>query len=132
MFGGIHGREGGSIMATLDFAALLLSKLRAHDKHTEVVLSHSMVWMIPSLNPDTYDLNIRQFQKTKRYGMKRKNQHPVCSKSRYPCYCFSLTPSRYMDNGIDLNRNFPVCFDIDNEGSSPDACSEIYRVVKQK
>ena len=33
-----------------------------------------------------------------------------------------------MDNGIDLNRNFPVCFDLDKEGSSPDVCSEIYRV----
>lgn len=83
MFGGIHGREGSSVTATLDFTSLLLFKLQAHDKHVEMILSHSMVWVIPSLNPDTYDLNVRQFESTKRYGMKRKNQHPVCSRSRY-------------------------------------------------
>lgn len=45
------------------------------------------------------------------------------------CYCvFCIICSLYMDNGIDLNRNFPVCFDLDKEGSSPDVCSEIYRV----
>lgn len=41
---------------------------------------------------------------------------------------FCIICSLYMDNGIDLNRNFPVCFDLDKEGSSPDVCSEIYRV----
>ena len=44
------------------------------------------------------------------------------------CIILCLIRSLYMDNGVDLNRNFPVCFAIDKEGSSPDVCSEIYRV----
>ena len=72
------------MVAPLDFVSLLFTKLQAHEPHVQMVLSHSMVWVIPSLNPDTYDLNVLQFEKTKhRYGMKRKNQHPVCSKSMY-------------------------------------------------
>ena len=39
-----------------------------------------------------------------------------------------LLRRRYEEDGIDLNRNFPVCFDIDEKGSSGRICSEDYRV----
>lgn len=71
------------MVAPLDFVSLLFTKLQGQEPHVEVVLSHSMVWVIPSLNPDTYDRNVLQFEKTQRYGMRRKNQHPVCSKSMF-------------------------------------------------
>ena len=29
-------------------------------------------------------------------------------------------------SGVDLNRNYPLCFDKDDEGSSNDPCSEMY------
>ncbi|KAK8822536.1 hypothetical protein WA577_005698 [Blastocystis sp. JDR] len=32
-----------------------------------------------------------------------------------------------MESGVDLNRNFPVCFDVDEFGSSGRPCSDIYR-----
>lgn len=40
-----------------------------------------------------------------------------------------LLRRRNEEDGIDLNRNFPVCFDIDEKGSSDRICSEDYRVV---
>lgn len=105
---------------------MLLERLRMHDKQVEEVLSRTMMWVIPSLNPDTYDSNVHLYRQKGRYGMHRKNNHNVCT---VKTYYFLLFSSRWhSEDGIDLNRNFPVCFDVDNQGSDSNPCSEIFRV----
>ena len=40
----------------------------------------------------------------------------------------NMRSRKYDEDGIDLNRNFPVCFDIDEKGSNSRPCAEDYRV----
>lgn len=121
-------------MSCLHFVSHLYQQLQ--DKNAEVssFLLSTMIWVIPCINPDTYDLNIREYRQTvnkrmNRYGNYRKNRRETCQRAlhnKLTYYYFFIRKS--FDHGIDLNRNFPVCFDIDEEGSSGNSCSEIYRV----
>ena len=99
------------------------------------ILSDTMLWVIPSLNPDTYDSNLQSSSSNahrlrKKNGLHRKNMKETCQVvSRYRSSLpLILTHSTTTESGVDLNRNFPVCFDVDEVGSSGRSCSDIYRV----
>ena len=73
---------------------------------------------IPVVNPDGYEVNWRGARNGG--GMQRKNTRQVCGSS-----------GLYSD-GVDLNRNYPVCFSEPlvwhgYPGSSTNTCDEDYR-----
>lgn len=130
--GGIHGREGLSVVTCLQFVSRLIDLLQKRSTWLLDILSDTMVWVIPSLNPDTHDFNVAaslRFGTSTRYGMQRKNRKETCPQNaRVSFIQFLFTDSARMELGVDLNRNFPVCFDVDEFGSSGRPCSDIYRV----
>lgn len=77
------------------------------------LLSSRQLWFILVVNPDGYARNEKQ--QVWKHGEigQRKNTRPGCSNS--------------LDTGVDLNRNYDVCFAVDNIGSNPDVCAEDYR-----
>lgn len=66
------------------------------------------------VNPDGYARNEEQqiWERSDTVGQ-RKNTQPGCNTE--------------IDNGVDLNRNYDVCFAHDSVGSSTDICAEDYR-----
>lgn len=134
--GEIHGREGLSVVTCLHTVSRLVTLLRERNEWILHILSDTMVWVIPSLNPDTHDYNVVKTASSlrgefsKRYGMQRKNMKETCPPAKRNTFIHigRFISSRTMESGVDLNRNFPVCFDVDEFGSSSIPCSDIYRV----
>jgi hypothetical protein len=69
------------------------------------------LWFLPVANPDGYD-----FTFTEGNRLWRKNLRDVDGNGQTTIV-----------DGVDLNRNFPTRWGMDNEGSSPDPSSETYR-----
>ena len=85
-----------------------------NEANIKFLLESHDFYFIPFVNIDTYAKIFETYQKSKFYPMYRKNRH-----NEGKCSDMSL--------GVDLNRNYAFNFASDNEGSSPDKCSEIYR-----
>lgn len=79
-------------------------------KHTKLV-NTTELWFLPVSNPDGYD-----FTFTEGNRLWRKNLHDNNGDG-------AITDG----DGVDLNRNFPIKWGWDNEGSSPDPSSETFR-----
>lgn len=68
------------------FVSQLIQQLQKKNAETISLLSSTMIWIIPCMNPDTYDTNIRLFKVTKvsqklslkTYGSFRKNMLDTC------------------------------------------------------
>ena len=127
-------------MSPLLFVEDLFKNYNQNHKETIMLLRSTMLWVIPCMNPDTYDYNVEKFAQSqnqhknsnmdsKYYGSLRKNLRDTCPRAshKYILLLF-LTCRKIYENGVDLNRNFPICFDVDEKGSSSNACSDIYRV----
>lgn len=93
--GEIHGREGLSVVTCLHTVSRLMTLLREKDAWILRILSDTMVWVIPSLNPDTHDFNVvstassLRSESSKRYGMQRKNMKetcPIARRKRFICF----------------------------------------------
>jgi len=99
-----HAREWISVEVPLLLAKYLLENY-ASDAGVRRAVDESEVWIAPLVNPDGLEYSIRFF----RYW--RKNRRLNADGSY----------------GVDVNRNYGYAWGYDNEGSSPEPASEIYR-----
>lgn len=104
-----HAREPMSYM-NLFYYMHWLGENYNTDILAEHIVNNRELWFIPAINPDglVYNESIAP----NGGGMQRKNTRDTCSE----------TPI-----GVDLNRNYSYMWGYDNDGSSPDGCSETYR-----
>ena len=115
LFTGLHhAREPTSLGVLYYFVRDLVRKYIEGDAATRLLLHSRQLWFIPIVNPDGYAANCRNVQGR----MVRTNMRPSCTKThgnRGP--------------GVDLNRNYPVCFErakIDRSASTR-PCGEDYQ-----
>lgn len=102
-----------NLVYTID---LLVTGLQNGDLQVLELLSSRQLWFVLVVNPDGYARNEEQkiWDSLDIYEVgQRKNTRPGCSK--------------ILDNGVDLNRNYDVCFAADDVGSSTNVCAEDYR-----
>ncbi len=104
-----HSREPMSYMNLFYFMHWLGENYDS-DLLAQHLVNNRELWFIPAINPDGLVYN--QTIAPDGGGMQRKNTRDSCSS----------TPI-----GVDLNRNYGYLWGYDNEGSSPDGCSETYR-----
>ncbi|MDP6457185.1 MAG: M14 family zinc carboxypeptidase [Candidatus Marinimicrobia bacterium] len=103
-----HAREPVSMMNLIYFMYYLCENYR-EDKLATDIVDNRELWFVPCVNPDGYVYN--QSIEPNGGGMHRKNRRPVCAQNP----------------GIDLNRNYGYAWGADNNGSSPDPCSSVFR-----
>lgn len=99
-----HAREWISVEVPYRAGKYLLENYSA-DPEIRRLVDASEVWIVPLVNPDGLEYSIRTY----RYW--RKNRR------------FNADGSF----GVDLNRNYGQAWGLDDEGSSPDPISGIYR-----
>ena len=104
-----HSREPMSYMNLFYFMHWLGENYNS-DLLAQHLVNNREIWFIPAINPDGLVYN--QSIAPSGGGMQRKNTRDTCSG----------TPL-----GVDLNRNYGYLWGYDNDGSSPDGCSETYR-----
>ena len=71
---------------------------------------------MPVVNLDGYYEVCKIYEKTHKFHWIRKNFKPSTRK-----HCSED------DQGVDVNRNYDIAFDLNNEGSNTDPCEEDYR-----
>lgn len=103
-----HAREPVSLSQLIYFLWHLLENYGT-DAEATYVLDHFELYAVPCLNPDGYVYN--EATNPEGGGMWRKNRR---------------------DNGngtfgVDLNRNYAQGWGVDNQGSSPNSNSDVYR-----
>ena len=117
-----HPREPMGLIAVLSFAVSLLEGRAARPNGTEAgILETRQVWLMPAMNPDGYQWNLAQIRAHARPNVDllvRKNRRRGKGDTGA---CSAATM------GVDLNRNFPVCFAKDEVGSSLKPCQEDFR-----
>ncbi|RLN83427.1 hypothetical protein BBJ28_00012904 [Nothophytophthora sp. Chile5] len=103
-----HARE--NLVYTID---VLATDYRNGDLAALELLSSRQLWFVLVVNPDGYAHNeaLRVWEHNK-MGQ-RKSALPNCEKSP-------------LDAGVDLNRNYDVCFARDTLGSSNEPCGDDY------
>ncbi|HEY6627265.1 MAG TPA: M14 family zinc carboxypeptidase [Ignavibacteriaceae bacterium] len=104
----VHAREPQSMATQMYFMWYLLENYGSDPEATYLVNNREM-FFVPCFNPDGYEYN--RLTDPNGGGYWRKNRR----NSGGGCI------------GIDLNRNFGYKWAYDNNGSSPDPCSETYR-----
>ena len=107
-----HAREPTGMVAALAFVDGLLDSAAREDGAAVALLARRAVWIVPSVNPDGYAANLKQWG-NRGAMMLRKNRRPGCTENP--------------DVGVDLNRNYDFEFQFDDQGSSPVRCAEDYR-----
>ena len=75
------------------------------------LLNTTEVWFLPVANPDGYDFTFTEGHRLWRKNLRDNNGDGEITAG----------------DGVDLNRNFAEKWGYDNEGSSPDPASEVYR-----
>ncbi|BCJ50186.1 zinc carboxypeptidase [Actinoplanes sp. NBRC 14428] len=110
-FGGQHAREWITPEMTRRLMHHVLDGYGTDPVITRT-LDTTELWFLPVANPDGYDFSFAAEEN--RYV--RKNMRDNNGDGRYD----------YTD-GVDLNRNFAEKWGYDNEGSSPEPASEVYR-----
>ncbi|KAL7069396.1 zinc carboxypeptidase family protein [Cryptosporidium serpentis] len=89
-----HSREPESLVTGIYFIGRLLEEaVKLKDLASLALLSSTIIWYIPFVNPDGYVA----IERTKAYGI-RKNQRNTCN-SYNPLY-----------KGVDINRNYDFMF----------------------
>ncbi len=106
--GAIHAREVITPLVLINFAELLADSFETDPRIAEIVNSRE-IWLLPVINPDGYTYN--EERDPGGGGMWRKNKRIVDGDTV----------------GVDLNRNFPFMWGLDDYGSSPDPDWETYR-----
>ena len=104
-----HDREPMGVQASLAFVHDLLTRWDAGEPNATALLARRAVWLIPAVNPDAYDFNLKHYATQK---MARKNRGAGCAGGGYE------------EVGVDLNRNYDFEWALDNEGSRPMPCVE--------
>jgi hypothetical protein len=108
-----HAREPLGMMVTLRFASEILQELALGNRTMLTHMSKACLHIIPCVNPDAYVFNLVNMNSNNR--MARKNRRPGCSSGSY------------QDVGVDLNRNYDFYWNYDEQGSSSQSCSDMYR-----
>ena len=103
-----HAREPMSMHAQLWFVLWLVEN-HGIDPLATYLLDERELWFVPVVNPDGYSYN--QQTNPGGGGLWRKNRRNNGNGSF----------------GVDLNRNYSFQWGFDNEGSSPNTNSEVYR-----
>lgn len=100
-----------NLVYTID---LLATDVENGDLEVLHLLFSRQLWFVLVVNPDGYARNEEQrmWERSGEVGQ-RKNTQPGCTTE--------------IDNGVDLNRNYDVCFSHDDVGSSTQVCAEDYR-----
>ncbi|KDO32460.1 hypothetical protein SPRG_02937 [Saprolegnia parasitica CBS 223.65] len=111
-----HAREN-----LVYFVEYLLLGFHQRDPNVLHLLLTRQLWFVLVVNPDGYVYNEKHLEtlhfENPSYSGQRKNRRPATCRTN-------------ADVGVDLNRNYDVCFDQDTVGSSTDACAEDYRGEK--
>ena len=100
-----HAREPIGCSIVIEFAKYLLNRYGT-DPDITWLIDNRELWIVPVVNPDGYVYN-----ETLSSGLWRKNRR-------------NNGGGIY---GVDLNRNYGYMWGYDDQGSSPDPSSEIYR-----
>ncbi|MEW6366621.1 MAG: M14 family metallopeptidase [Acidobacteriota bacterium] len=103
-----HAREPQGMMSLLYFVRDLVESYGSDPRATWLVNSRE-IWVVPVVNPDGYVYNEQKAPSGG--GMHRKNMRVNSDGS----------------SGVDLNRNFGYMWGYNDEGSSPQPRSEVYR-----
>ncbi|EGZ09169.1 hypothetical protein PHYSODRAFT_564892 [Phytophthora sojae] len=108
-----HAREPVSMMNLVYTIDILTTDYRNGDLAALELLSSRQLWFLLVVNPDGYAHN-EMMRVWERNNMgQRKSAAPTCDRSP-------------PDAGVDLNRNYDVCFAINSKGSSNDPCGDDY------
>ncbi len=99
-----HAREWISVEVPFLLGKHLLTNYET-DSRIKSVVDQSEIWIVPLLNPDGLEYSIHFY----RYWRKNRRDN---GDSSY---------------GVDLNRNYGYKWSFDNQGSSPNPNSEVYR-----
>ena len=105
-----HAREPMSYMNLFYYMNWLVENYGT-DQMANDILDNRELWFIPAFNVDGLIYN--QEIAPNGGGMQRKNRRETCNGDGA--------------DGIDLNRNYSFMWGLDDQGSSPDGCSETYR-----
>ncbi|TYZ57514.1 hypothetical protein PybrP1_004256 [[Pythium] brassicae (nom. inval.)] len=107
-------RVGRCAASAVHWDAPLSRDLLNGDLEALHLLFSRQLWFVLVVNPDGYARNeAQQVWERRDSAGQRKNAQPGCATE--------------LDNGVDLNRNYDVCFARDSVGSSTDVCAEDYR-----
>lgn len=105
---GIHAREVIAAEIVVQFGQWLMENYSTDERASHIVDSRE-VWLVPLMNPDGYRYN--EIIAPSGGGMWRKNRR-------------NNGGGTY---GVDLNRNFPYMWGLDDYGSSPEPGEDTYR-----
>lgn len=108
-----HAREPLGMMNQFYYVQWLCENYNQDDVATFLVNQREM-WFVPILNPDGYAWNEDFYFQYGSPGYHRKNRRDTG--------CGTGT-----QRGVDLNRNYDYDWGADDQGSSPNPCSPIYR-----
>lgn len=103
-----HAREPMSAHTLLWIVDHLTANYGGDPKITQLV-DEREIWFVPCVNPDGYVYN--EATNPGGGGLWRKNRRNNAGSCE----------------GVDLNRNYPTAWGVDNQGSSNDPCSETFR-----
>ena len=105
-----HAREwlaGETCKRTLDY----FTSQYGHDRQVTRLVNQRQLWFVCVSNPDGYEFTFTPGNRLWRKNLREQNGIEGIQSG----------------DGVDPNRNFPVDWGLDNEGSSPDPASETYR-----
>uniref|UniRef100_A0AAV1TIJ3 Peptidase M14 domain-containing protein n=1 Tax=Peronospora matthiolae TaxID=2874970 RepID=A0AAV1TIJ3_9STRA len=108
-----HAREPISMMNMVYTIDILTSDYRNGDLAALELLTSRQLWFILVVNPDGYARNEKSRVWEHDEVGQRKSAAPTCDNSS-------------ADAGVDLNRNYDVCFARDSKGSSNVPCGDDY------
>ncbi|WP_396596093.1 M14 family zinc carboxypeptidase [Dokdonia sp. R86516] len=109
--GAAHAREVSSVMNIIYYMWYILENYNVDPLITNMI-DNQELYFIPVINPDGYIYN--GIQAPNGGGNQRKNLRPGTGNGQYT-------------QGVDLNRNSPYYWGIDDAGSSPSVISGTYR-----
>ncbi len=109
--GAAHAREVSSVMNIIYYMWYILESYDS-DPLIKSMIDHQELYFIPVINPDGYIYN--GIQAPNGGGNQRKNLRPGTGNGQYT-------------QGVDLNRNSPYYWGIDDSGSSPSVTAGTYR-----
>ncbi|MFO7659711.1 MAG: M14 family metallopeptidase [Candidatus Cloacimonadaceae bacterium] len=97
LVGQVHGDEVLGVEFVMAFVRQLLTQ--PQDEKVRTVLSKYSLWIVPTLNPDAYHVVT-----SGKYKWKRKNNNDTNLNGKL----------NVKTDGVDLNRNFPTFWHLDN------------------
>ena len=105
-----HAREwlaGETCKRTLEYFTSQYGK----DRQVTRLVNTRQLWFVCVSNPDGYEFTFTEGNRLWRKNLREQNGQAGIQAG----------------DGVDPNRNFPVSWGLDNEGSSPDPASETFR-----